>query len=152
MFSNNEHFRFMQEALEEAGKAYRLGEVPIGAVLVKDDESIARAHNETILANDPTAHAEILVLRRAGVALHNHRLLNTTLYVTVEPCPMCAGAMIQARIKKLVFGAYDLKSGAVRSLYKILDDNRLNHRIEITAGIREEECRMLIQAFFKNLR
>jgi tRNA(adenine34) deaminase len=142
----------MQEALEEARKAYRLGEVPIGAVLVKDDEILARSYNETILSNDPTAHAEILVLRRGAEVLKNYRLVNSTLYVTVEPCLMCAGAMIQARIERLVYGTDDLKSGAVRSLYKILNDNRFNHQVKVTFGILAEDCKKLLQSFFEKLR
>lgn len=146
------HTRYMREALKEAKKAYKLGDVPIGAVLVGDGEILACAHNETIASNDPTAHAEILALRRGATILKNHRLLNTTLYVTVEPCPMCAGAMVQARIARLVYGTDDLKTGAVRSLYKILSDNRLNHQVEVTSGILEEEGRELLQTFFKKLR
>jgi len=142
----------MQEALREAKEAYTLGEVPIGAILVKDNEIIARGHNETILSNDPTAHAEILVLRRGASVLKNYRLIGSTLYVTVEPCPMCTGAMIQSRIKKLVYGADDLKSGTVRSLYKILDDHRFNHRVEVSLGILKADCANLMQSFFKKLR
>lgn len=148
----DENIRFMQEALREAKEAYTLGEVPIGAILVKDNEIIARGHNETILSNDPTAHAEILVLRRGASVLKNYRLIGSTLYVTVEPCPMCTGAMIQSRIKKLVYGADDLKSGTVRSLYKILDDHRFNHRVEVSLGILKADCANLMQSFFKKLR
>ena len=119
---------------------------------MKDSKILSRAHNETILSNDPTAHAEILALRRGADVFKNYRLVGSILYVTVEPCLMCAGAMIQARIKRLVYGTDDLKSGVIRSLYKILNDNRFNHRVEVNSGILENDCKKLLQSFFEKLR
>lgn len=138
----------MQLALEEARGAALAGEVPVGAVLVRDAQIVARSGNRTIRDTDPTAHAEIVVLREAARALCNYRLAETTLYVTIEPCTMCAGAMIQARVPRLVYGCDDPKGGAVRSCFEILSDSRLNHRVEVTAGILAEDCAGLIQAFF----
>lgn len=144
---------FMQIALNEAKKAYKKDEVPVGALLVdKAGKIICSAHNQTISMNDPTAHAEILVLRKAGLIFSNYRLLGTTLYVTIEPCVMCMGAIIHARVLRVVFGAYDLKWGAAGSLYNFADDQRLNHRPEITGGICQEQCRTLIQDFFHSKR
>ncbi|RJQ52660.1 MAG: nucleoside deaminase [Desulfobacteraceae bacterium] len=143
----------MQAALGEARKAGDIGEVPVGAVLVSGSgEVLAAAHNEVILRNDPTAHAEILVMRRSAERIGNYRLLNTTLYVTVEPCVMCMGAAVHARIWKVVFGAPDLKWGAAGSLYNLAADSRLNHSVEILGGVCEEECKALMLAFFKKLR
>jgi tRNA(adenine34) deaminase len=139
---------FMQLALEEARGAALVGEVPVGAVLVRDAQIVARSGNRTIRDTDPTAHAEIVVLREAARALGNHRLDETTLYVTIEPCTMCAGAMIQARVPRLVYGCDDPKGGAVRSCFEILSDSRLNHRVEVTAGVLAEDCAGLIQSFF----
>ena len=143
------HEIFMKIALEEAKKAGQNGEVPIGAVLVSEDDKIlAATYNSTISLSDPSAHAEILALRKAGNKLKNYRLLNTTLYVTIEPCIMCMGAIVHARLKRLVFGTYDLKWGAAGSLYNFAEDKRLNHITDIVSGICEEECRSLIQEFF----
>ena len=147
------HAEFMHEAIKEAGKSYEMGEIPVGAVIVSPEgELLARAHNESISRNDPTAHAEILALRRAGQRLHNYRLVNTTFYVTLEPCIMCVGALIHARVRHLIYGAKDIKAGAVDSLYNIPKDFRLNHRMEVSSGVLEKECRDIIQSFFRQLR
>jgi len=143
-------YHFMKEALKEAEKGLTRGEVPVGAVLAgSDGQIVAKAHNQPIALNDPTAHAEILALRKAGLVLRNYRLNNTILVVTVEPCLMCMAAAINARIARLVFGTDDPKGGAAGSLYNLASDNRLNHRIEITSGIMEKECRTLMQEFFR---
>jgi len=143
---------FMQEALEEARSAAAAGEVPIGAVLVLDGKIIARSGNRTIRDCDPTAHAEIIALRKAARVVENYRLAGTTLYVTIEPCSMCAGAMIQARIPRLVYGANDPKAGAVRTYFQILSNPSLNHQVEITAGVLATECAAVIQSFFAERR
>ena len=146
-----EYEAFMEIALEEAATAAREGEVPVGAVLVKGGKVLARDHNRTISLCDPTAHAEILVLREGAKKLGNWRLLGCDLYVTIEPCVMCAGAMVQARIRRLIFGARDEKAGAL-TLYGISADGRLNHRVEVVEGVRAEEARALLQEFFRGLR
>lgn len=147
------HKTYMKLALNEAKKAGQNGEVPIGAILVaEDDKILAVASNSTISLCDPSAHAEILALREAGNKLKNYRLLNTTLYVTMEPCLMCMGAIVHARLKRLVFGTYDIKWGAAGSLYNFAEDKRLNHKTDIISGICEEECKSLIQEFFKKRR
>ncbi|MGA3281830.1 MAG: tRNA adenosine(34) deaminase TadA [Smithella sp.] len=143
---------FMKIALEEAQEAYCRGEVPVGAVLVLEGNILARAHNSPIMRNDPTAHAEILALRQAGEKFGNYRLTGAELYVTLEPCIMCAGAIIQARLSRVIFGARDPKCGAVVSLYNILADKRLNHQVEITEGILPEECGEIISRFFQQKR
>ncbi len=143
---------FMRAALEEAWKAYEKGEVPIGAVLVKEGEIIARAHNLKEERQDSTAHAEILVIQEGCKILKSWRLTGTTLYVTVEPCPMCAGVLIQARVKRLVFGTRDLKAGACGSLYNLVRDERFNHCVEIEEGVLQESCADIMQRFFKDLR
>lgn len=142
----------MALALKEAQKAGEEGEIPVGAVLVRDGEVISQGHNQTIALSDPTAHAEILVLREGGKRLKNYRLGGSTLYVTLEPCPMCAGALLQARVSRLVFGTSDPKSGAVSSLYQLLSDERLNHRVEIAKGIKEKECAEILRFFFQERR
>jgi tRNA(adenine34) deaminase len=139
---------FMQQALEEARAAALAGEVPIGAVLVRDGEVIARSSNRTIRDIDPTAHAEMVALREAARVIGNHRLAGVTLYVTLEPCCMCAGAMLQARIQRLVYGCDDPKGGAVRTCFQLLSDARLNHRAEACAGVLADECAGVLQAFF----
>ncbi len=139
---------FMQLALEEARAATQAGEVPVGAVLVSERRVVASAGNRTIRDCDPTAHAEMLVLRAAAKALGNYRLGGTTLYVTVEPCSMCAGAMIQARIDRLVYGCDDPKCGAVRSCFEVLSHPKLNHRMDVMPGVLADECAAAIQAFF----
>ncbi len=147
------HRYFMALALEEAKKAGQIGEVPVGAILVAENGNIlATTHNQPIKMVDPTAHAEILALRQAARISHNYRLLNASLFVTVEPCIMCMGAIVHARIKRVVFGADDPKWGAAGSLYNLAEDNRLNHRVEIHKGVRKAECRELMQAFFRARR
>jgi tRNA(adenine34) deaminase len=144
--------QFMQAALSEAQSAAAAGEVPIGAVIVFEGKILARSGNRTIRDNDPTAHAEIIVLREAARLLGNYRLAGTTLYVTIEPCSMCAGALIQARVPRLVYGADDPKGGAVRSCFGILSDLRLNHQVEVTSGVRAVDCAAIIQTFFASRR
>ena len=147
------HAKFMKVALTEAEKAQKKEEVPIGAVLVADNEALlAAAHNQTIVRNDPTAHAELLVIREAANKIGNYRLLNTTLYVTVEPCPMCMGAVIHARVAQVVFGTRDPRWGAAGSLYNFAEDLRFNHRPKIIEGIYAEECKKLMQDFFSSKR
>ena len=144
---------FMRLALAEAEKAAGRGEIPVGAVLVgADGELLARDGNRSIELHDPTAHAEIMVIRRAGEKIGNYRLTGSTLYVTIEPCVMCAGAMIHARIAKLVFGAPDIKGGGIVSCYQIGRDNRLNHAIQVWDGIMADECAALLRIFFKGKR
>lgn len=142
----------MRLALEEASLAYDEGEVPVGAVLVKDGEVIAKAHNQRETSKDPTGHAEIIALRYGSKEEKSWRLTDSTLYVTKEPCIMCAGAMVNARLDRLVFGCRDEKSGAVDSLYNILSDKRLNHQVEVVAGILEVECSEILERFFQNRR
>jgi len=150
---NGQHANRMQLALQEAEKAGQKGEIPIGALLIDAGGNVlSAAHNQTITLADPTAHAEILALRAAARAVGNYRLLNTTLYVTIEPCIMCMGAIIHARVATLVFGAPDPKWGGAGSLYDLAADNRLNHRTRIVAGICEPACRALLQAFFRAKR
>jgi tRNA(adenine34) deaminase len=144
--------QFMQEALAEARSAAEVGEVPIGALLVQNGKILARAGNRTIRDCDPTAHAEIVALREAARLLANYRLADTTLYVTIEPCSMCAGAIIQARVPRLVYGADDPKGGAVRSCFEILSHPRLNHHVEVTAGILAADCAAILQSFFAERR
>lgn len=143
---------FMKEALREAEKAFSLGEVPIGAVIVKDGLVIGRGHNLTETSKDPTAHAEVIAIRDAAKTLGGWRLLDCHMYVTLEPCAMCAGAMVLGRIQKVTIGTLDTKTGACVSLMKILQDERLNHFVEIETGIMEQECREMMQSFFKTLR
>jgi tRNA(adenine34) deaminase len=142
----------MRRALGLAEKAAEQGEVPVGAVLVVDGAIVAEAYNEREQAKDPTAHAELLAIARAAKALDRWRLTGATLYVTLEPCPMCAGAMVNARIDRLVYGADDPKAGAVRSLFAIADDARLNHRVAIEKGVLAAECGELLRTFFKQKR
>jgi tRNA(adenine34) deaminase len=144
---------FMRRALEAAAGARKRGEVPIGACLVDDaGEILAVAGNRTITDTDPTAHAEILVLREAARKIGNYRLTETSLYTTIEPCAMCAGALVNARIKRLIFGAADERFGAVETKFRICDNSSLNHKIEIAAGVLSEECRQLVQDFFRQRR
>jgi len=145
--------RFMRLAIEQAEIAGRIGEVPIGAVIADSSEQlISTGHNLRERTNDPTAHAEIIAIRKAGEKLQSWRLEGSTIYVTVEPCVMCIGAIILARIRRLVFGAKDPKAGAVSSVYSLGADSRLNHIVEITEGICEEECSNMLKDFFRNLR
>jgi tRNA(adenine34) deaminase len=143
---------FMRAALEQARAALKQNEVPVGAIVVKDGEIISQAFNSPITLQDPTAHAEILALRNAGQRLNNYRLINAELYVTIEPCFMCMGALIHARIKRLIFGTYDLKAGAAGSVFDLTHHARLNHTIEVTSGVLEPECRELMQHFFRQRR
>jgi tRNA(adenine34) deaminase len=143
---------YMQRALELARRAEELGEVPVGAVLVEGEEILAEAWNCPIASHDPTAHAEILVLRAAGERKHNYRLINTTLYVTLEPCGMCALALIHARVERIVFGAQDPKTGALGGAYDIFSVAAHNHRPEVLGGVLAESCTALLQDFFKKRR
>ncbi len=141
---------FMTIALAEARRGGEQGEVPVGALLVSSaGEELGRAHNAPIRLMDPTAHAEILALRQGAERSGNYRLAGTTLYVTIEPCPMCAGAILQARLARLVFGVRDPKAGAVVSLFQMLKDPRLNHQVEVREGVLEKECQALIRSFFE---
>lgn len=151
MIEHDDHY-WMRMAMEMAKQAERLGEVPVGAVLVKDNRLIAEGWNQPIRLHDASAHAEIMALRRAGQVLNNYRLPDTTLYVTLEPCPMCVGAMIHARIKRLVFGAFDHKTGAAGSVFDLLQAVQHNHRIEMVGGVMEPECRERLQQFFRGRR
>ena len=144
--------KYMQEALKEAEKAALEGEVPVGAVIVKDGEIIARGHNQNETLKDPTAHAEIMALRQAGAVLGGWRLPGCEMYVTVEPCSMCAGAIVWARIQKLYIGAMDPKAGACGSVFNIPQEQKLNHYVEIETGIMEQECSRIMKDFFKKLR
>jgi tRNA(Arg) A34 adenosine deaminase TadA len=147
-----EHLEFMASALEEARKGREAGEVPIGAVLVAGGHIVARAFNQPVSTCDPTAHAEMLVLREAGKAAANYRLNGATLYVTVEPCLMCVGALVHARVREVVYGAPEPKTGALVSAVSGLELPGLNHRFDVVGGVCEEECRALMQAFFKDRR
>ncbi|MDD6042902.1 MAG: tRNA adenosine(34) deaminase TadA [Eubacteriaceae bacterium] len=144
--------KFMKEALREAEEAFDLGEVPIGAVIVKDDEIIARGHNLTETTKDPTAHAEMIAIREAAEKLGGWRLPGCSLYVTIEPCSMCAGAMVWSRIEKLYIGAMDPKAGACGSVFNIVEEDKLNHRIDVERGIMAEECSAIMKQFFVQLR
>lgn len=143
---------FMKQALEEAQKAALLGEVPIGAVLVYEGKIIARAHNLRETTQNATTHAELLVIQEACKKIGSWRLEDTTLYVTLEPCPMCAGAILQSRVPRVVYGARDQKAGCVDSLYHLLNDERFNHECDVTEGILAEECGQILTDFFKALR
>ena len=143
---------WMAHALAQARCAEAEGEVPVGAVVVRDEKCIGRGHNRPITGHDPTAHAEIQAVREAARAIGNYRLVGSTLYVTVEPCVMCMGALIQARIQRLVFGCVDLKAGAAGSVYDLAHDPRLNHQIEVVAGVEAEKGRALLQEFFQKKR
>jgi len=143
---------WMEEALREAGRALGLGEVPVGAVVVCDGHIVGRGCNRPVSANDPTAHAEILALREAGQAIGNYRLLDCDIYTTVEPCAMCAGAITHARIRRLIYGAEDPKSGAVHSILQVLNHPKLNHKVEVTTGVLAARCMDLLQRFFREKR
>lgn len=150
MISDDE--KFMRRALELAEEGAAKGEVPVGAVLVKDGEVIAEAFNQPITTNDPTAHAEILVLREAGKTLGNYRLTDTTLYVTLEPCTMCAGSLVWSRVSRLVYGAKEPRTGAAGSIYDIPRDERLNHRLEVVGSVLADEAAAMLQEFFRSKR
>ncbi len=142
----------MSAAMKEAEEAYKRNEVPVGAVIVKDDAIIARAHNQVEMLQDPTAHAEIIAIGAAANHLGSWRLNGCTLYVTLEPCPMCAGAIVLSRLNRIVFGCFDQKMGACSTLYNIVQDERLNHRVEIISGVLEEDARILLREFFVKKR
>ena len=152
MISENQDIQFMREALLEAELARQKGEVPIGAVIVLDGAIVGRGHNLRETSNDPTTHAEMVAIREAAEHIDHWRLLDTTLYVTLEPCTMCMGATILARIPRLVFGCRDPRAGAVGSIYDFSQDERFNHKVEVTEGVLGEECSQLISGFFKELR
>ncbi|KAF0159649.1 MAG: tRNA-specific adenosine deaminase [Syntrophaceae bacterium] len=143
---------FMNIALQEAVVGYKQNEVPIGAVLAQEGQILAQAHNASLASNDPSAHAEMLAIRKACEKTGNYRLTGASLYVTLEPCAMCAGAILQARLKRVIFGARDPKAGAVVSLYSILNDNRLNHQVDVSEGVLQEECGEILSRFFKEKR
>ena len=142
----------MQAALAEARSAADLGEVPVGAVVTSGGNIVAKGHNRSLSDNDPSAHAEVIALREAGRAMGNHRLANATLYVTLEPCAMCIGAIVQARVARLVFGAYDKKAGAAGSVIDLTDSKAFNHRFEVNGGVLVDECGAVLQEFFRNKR
>lgn len=152
MHQENHDLHYMELALQQAAMAPLVGEVPIGAVLVHNHEVIAAGHNYREVSQDPTAHAEMIVIRTAAERLQTWRLTDTTLYVTLEPCPMCAGAIVQARIARLVFGAWDPKAGACGSIFDIPAERRLNHRVHVMGGLLERESRELLQDFFRAKR
>ncbi len=147
-----DHEKFMREAIAEAALAFQKGDVPVGAVAVRDGQIIGRGHNRKEELKDPTAHAEMIALREAAQTLGGWRLIGVTLYCTMEPCPMCAGAMVQARLPRLVYAVDDPKAGAAGSVVDLLRNERLNHRVEVTAGVLTEEAEELTQRFFQELR
>lgn len=147
-----DHDRWMEHALREAELAYKRKEVPIGAIVVHKDRIIGKGYNQVESLRDPTAHAEIIAITAAAAHLGNHRFEQCSLYVTVEPCAMCAGAIVLARISHVVFGTADPKAGACGSLYNIVQDKRLNHRVELVSGVLEQECSKLMKDFFKKVR
>lgn len=144
--------KWMRLALEEASLARTAGEVPVGAVIIRGEEFLAKAHNSPIALSDPSAHAELLAIRRASAGIENYRLAGATLYTTLEPCLMCAGAILQSRIERLVFGAADPKGGAAVSLYRIFDDRRMNHAVKVQGGVLGEACAEIITGFFREKR
>ena len=143
---------YMSQALREAARALALGEVPVGAIVVCDGRIVGRGCNRNLTDSDPTAHAEIVALREAGRALGNHRLLECEMFVTIEPCAMCAGALVHARLKRLVYGADDAKAGAVHSVLSVVNHPQLNHRMEVTGGVLAARCQELLQSFFRSRR
>jgi tRNA(adenine34) deaminase len=152
MTESKEDERLMKLAIEQAKIAEENGDVPIGSVIVYDNQIIGKAYNQREQLKDPTAHAEIIALTQAAAFLESWRLGGCTMYVTLEPCPMCAGALVLARVERLVYGCDDPKTGAVKSLYNIVQDARLNHRLEVTGGVLEEQCRQQLQQFFARRR
>jgi tRNA(adenine34) deaminase len=150
--SNHSDLEFMRIALEEAAAAESRGEVPVGAIIVRDGEVIARAGNHNLTDHDPTGHAEIVALRSAAQKLGNHRLNGCELFVTIEPCAMCAGALVHARLARLVYGATDPKAGAVQSVMQVLNHPSLNHQMAVTGGVLEQECAEVLQTFFRKKR
>ncbi|MEA3360597.1 MAG: tRNA adenosine(34) deaminase TadA [Thermodesulfobacteriota bacterium] len=146
-------YYFMQEAINEAKNGWIEGEVPVGALLIDNsDRVLAKNHNRCISLNDPTAHAEMLVIRQAATSIKNYRLNGLTMFVTIEPCPMCMGAIINARLEMLIFGAFDQRAGAAGSAYNLANDKRLNHQVKVISGVMENECKGLLQDFFRTRR
>ncbi|QBY05052.1 tRNA adenosine(34) deaminase TadA [Thalassotalea sp. HSM 43] len=143
---------YMQYALQLADKAEQQGEIPVGAVIVRDRQIIGEGWNQSIQLNDPSAHAEMQAVRQAGANIANYRMLDTTLYVTLEPCPMCAGLLVHSRVNRVVFGANDLKTGACGSLFNLAQDERLNHQLEVVSGVLEEPCASKLSNFFRRRR
>ncbi|MDR2172228.1 MAG: tRNA adenosine(34) deaminase TadA [Planctomycetaceae bacterium] len=152
LFTMHDHQYFMRYAIAEAQAAAEEGEVPVGAIIVHNNQIIAAAHNQREQLKDPTAHAEMIAITQATESFNSWRLENCTIYVTLEPCPMCAGAILQARINTVVYGTNDPKSGAVNSLFNLLNDQRLNHRCNVVAGILAEQCGTILTEFFKTKR
>ena len=152
MRERKDDFSWMQLALDQAQAAAELGEVPVGALVIKDGEILASAHNRNLLDRDPTAHAEMVALRQAASRVGNHRLVGCEMFVTIEPCAMCAGAMIHARLARLVYGASDPKAGAAGSVLQVLNHPNLNHKMEVKAGVLQDECSEILQRFFKDRR
>lgn len=148
----NKDEKWMQVAINEAKKAEAIGEVPVGAIIIKNDQIIAKAHNKPILKNDPTAHAEILAIRSAGKKIKNYRLTGTAIYVTLEPCSMCLGAIIHARIEKIIFGAFDKKTGACGSSENLKNTHFFHYKSKINGGVLEKNCKDMLQDFFKKRR
>lgn len=146
------HEYYMRQAIAEAKKAFEKDEVPVGAIIVYDNKVIAKAHNQREMLLDPTAHAEMIAITQASAYLQNWRLSDTTVYVTLEPCTMCAGALVQARVKNLVYGAKDEKQGACESTVNLVNDPRFNHRINVISGVLEDECSLLLKQFFLEKR
>jgi tRNA(adenine34) deaminase len=151
-FGEESHETWMRLALQEAERAAASGEVPVGAVIVRDGRLLAAAHNQREQLRDPTAHAEMIAITQAATAIEDWRLERCTLYVTLEPCPMCAGAILQARIPEVVFGATDPKAGAVQTLYQLLSDSRLNHRVQVHSGVCAGDCGQILARFFQQQR
>lgn len=150
--ANSDDLKFMQRAYELAQQAESHNEIPVGAVVVAEGKIIGEGFNQSIMLNDPSAHAEMMAIRQAGVALNNYRMLDCTLYVTLEPCPMCAGLLVHSRIQRLVFAAKDTKTGAAGSLLNLIDHQGLNHQVQLTQGVMAEQCSALLSAFFKRRR
>ena len=150
MSADDEHW--MRKAMELAAVAESMDEIPVGAVVVKDDQMVGEGYNASISLNDPSAHAEMMAIRQAGDTVNNYRLVDCTLYVTLEPCPMCAGLLVHSRIKRLVFGASDLKTGAAGSVMNLVQNDNLNHQIEVTQGVLAQACSQQLSAFFKRRR
>lgn len=148
----NQDTFFMQQAIELAKKAELEGEIPVGAVLVCNNEVIATGWNQSIQLHDPSAHAEMIAIRKAGKLVENYRMLDCTLYVTLEPCPMCSGLLVHSRVKRLVYAASDLKTGSAGSVFNLVASDKLNHQVEVTSGVLADECSSMLSAFFKRRR
>ena len=144
--------QFMRQAMQLAQKAESIGEIPVGAVVVANGEIIGEGYNQSILLHDPSAHAEMLAIRQAGSVLENYRMLDCTLYVTLEPCPMCAGLLVHSRINRIVYAADDLKTGAAGSVFNLVANDKLNHQIEVSSGVLAEQCSTMLSNFFKKRR